>query len=156
MDIYALAVGMGTEGTFVEAPALPRGLTGVLASVVDPEGPREIFWYPVPLCQTGYMTSIRNPGASWPLCCGLKRLGIRIWTERHVKRQTEYTPPIHLRILTLGFQRLLSCGLRTPQPQPLREGPCMTADFIFKKCARYMGGGRVGELYPKHMLFPLF
>lgn len=76
VDMYALAMGMGTEGTFVEAPALPRGLTGVLASAVDSEGPREILWSPVPLCQTGYMTSIRNPGASWPLCCGLKHLGI--------------------------------------------------------------------------------
>lgn len=49
MDIYALARGMGTEGTFVEAPAPPRGLTGVLASAVDPEGPSEVFWSPVPL-----------------------------------------------------------------------------------------------------------
>lgn len=73
--------GMGTEGTFVEAPALPLGLTGILASAVDPEGTRENFWSRVPLGQTGYMTSIRNPGASWPLCCGLKHLGIRIWTE---------------------------------------------------------------------------
>lgn len=126
--MYALAMGMETEGTFVEAPALPRGLTGVLASAVDSEGPREILWSPVPLCQTGYMTSIRNPGASWPLCCGLKHLGIRIWTEGHVKRQTEYTPPYP----ALGVPKALPCGLRTPQPQSLREGPCMTVDFIPK------------------------
>lgn len=49
MDIYALAISMGTGNTSVEVSTLLCGLTVVLAFVVDPEDPREVFCDPAPL-----------------------------------------------------------------------------------------------------------